>query len=209
MLNELKKLLESLRTIYPFGVDILNPAATVEEINYLEKQIGCLLPQDVKDLYLTHDGQDSSKPGYIFGFPVLSLKDVYLCWKSWNDLVESEDEEGMNSLSEYCESGNDDKVKKLYANPLWIPLTNDWAGNHIGIDLDPGPGGTVGQVINFGRDEDIKFVLADSLKDFIKFINDQIDKRNYIVKEEDGLFWFNIKKPKNTHFMDVIPQLFG
>lgn len=37
----------------------------------------------------------------------------------------------------------------------------------VGVDLDPGEQGTVGQIINFGRDEDNKLVLAPNLAAFI------------------------------------------
>ena len=53
-----------------------------------------------------------------------------------------------------------------YTKPRWIPLTADGSGGHIGLDLDPWPGGRVGQIILFGRDEDVKIVLAESLAQF-------------------------------------------
>ncbi len=53
-------------------------------------------------------------------------------------------------------------VDPAYINPRWIPLTADGSGGHIGIDFDPWPGGRIGQVILFGRDEDVKAVLAES-----------------------------------------------
>ena len=43
----------------------------------------------------------------------------------------------------------------------------------IGIDLDPWSRGRVGQVILFGRDEDVKAVLADSLGTFLGWIAGQ------------------------------------
>ena len=54
-------------------------------------------------------------------------------------------------------------VDPAYINPRWIPLTHDGSGNHIGLDMDPWPGGRVGQIILYGRDEDVKTVLAPSL----------------------------------------------
>mgnify|MGYP006198197397 CR=1 FL=1 len=55
-------------------------------------------------------------------------------------------------------------VDPAYINPRWIPLTHDGSGNHIGLDFDPWPGGRVGQVILFGRDE------ADYFRDYDEFV---------------------------------------
>lgn len=40
------------------------------------------------------------------------------------------------------------------------------------MDLDPDVKGTYGQIINFGRDEEDKFVIAPSLKDFLQLLID-------------------------------------
>lgn len=67
-------------------------------------------------------------------------------------------------------------IKKKYFNPNWIPILFDNLGNYIGIDLDPDVNGTVGQVINFGRDEEEMFVIADSLEQFFNFNLELIEK---------------------------------
>lgn len=59
------------------------------------------------------------------------------------------------------------KVKLQYANPNWIPLVTDNAGNHIAIDLDPDTDGTIGQVIIFGREYDVKYVIAENWGEFM------------------------------------------
>jgi hypothetical protein len=51
--------------------------------------------------------------------------------------------------------------------PLWKePLE----GNYLGVDMAPGVQGHEGQVINFGRDEDVKAVLADSLAEVLEWL---------------------------------------
>lgn len=44
-------------------------------------------------------------------------------------------------------------------------VPSDAGGNHIGIDLAPDRNGVVGQVIIFGCDEKIKYVVANSWAD--------------------------------------------
>ena len=70
-------------------------------------------------------------------------------------------------------------IKKRYFNPNWIPIIFDNLGNYIGIDLDPDVNGTAGQVINFGRDEEDMFVIAESFEKFLDF------SLELIVKDRD------------------------
>lgn len=58
-------------------------------------------------------------------------------------------------------------IKCQYANPNWIPLVTDNAGNHIAIDMDPDIDGSKGQVIIFGRDFDTKYVIAPNWAQFL------------------------------------------
>ena len=119
-------------------------------------------------------------------------------WKVWKELID----EGINGVI-LGESHIPGKVKAMYANKKWIPFAYDWGGNHLGIDLDPGVKGTVGQVINFGRDEDTKFVFADDLQTFLNWFITQLESENYIISiDEDGKKNFSTKNPEMTHFLD-------
>ncbi|AAS51781.2 ADL139Wp [Eremothecium gossypii ATCC 10895] len=72
-------------------------------------------------------------------------------------------------------------IQPVYAHPGWIPLVTDHAGNHIGVDLAPGPKGKYAQVILFGREFDTKFVVADNWGDFLLgFVND-LEKGNWLL----------------------------
>jgi cell wall assembly regulator SMI1 len=70
-------------------------------------------------------------------------------------------------------------IQPVYAHPMWIPLITDLAGNHVGVDLAPGPQGKWGQVIVFGRDFDTKFVLADHWGDFLLMFAKDLESGNY------------------------------
>ena len=41
----------------------LNPPATVQKIEEVEQKMGITFPDDVKTLYLTHDGENDEGPG--------------------------------------------------------------------------------------------------------------------------------------------------
>lgn len=86
-------------------------------------------------------------------------------------------------------------IKKKYSNHKWIPIFSDHGGNYIGIDLDPDVQGKKGQIINFGRDEEDKFVIADDLEQFFDFII------NELAKNEGESF------RSGKHLHDVIREL--
>ena len=103
-------------------------------------------------------------------------------------------------------------VDPAYINPRWIPLTHDGSGNHIGLDLDPWPGGRVGQVILFGRDEDVKVVLADSLGTFLEWIAGLLEGGNFRLGANEGervLREFRLKAPPSDHFHEGARSLLG
>jgi hypothetical protein len=45
------------------------------------------------------------------------------------------------------------------------------AADYIGLDLDPGPKGTSGQIINFGRNEENHFLCADDFTGLISILH--------------------------------------
>jgi cell wall assembly regulator SMI1 len=59
-------------------------------------------------------------------------------------------------------------VKPLYTCADWIPFATDGGGNSLAADLAPAPGGTAGQVIVIGSEEDLRWVLAPSVLDLLR-----------------------------------------
>jgi cell wall assembly regulator SMI1 len=68
-----------------------------------------------------------------------------------------------------------DTIQRVYAHPAWIPLAKDFNGNNIAVDLCPGPRGTWGQVILFGRDCETKYVVARGWASFLAAVADDFD----------------------------------
>ena len=75
-------------------------------------------------------------------------------------------------------------IQKAYAHSGWIPLARDWGGNNIAVDLAPGPVGTWGQVIIFGRDFDCKYVVARSWSAFLAMVADDLQSGKWFVDED-------------------------
>ncbi|WP_286923651.1 MULTISPECIES: SMI1/KNR4 family protein [Lysinibacillus] len=177
----------------------LNPPASEEEIQRVENEMAVKFPDEIRELYLIHNGEREDGPGLFFGLPFLPLNDVLQEWHVWKQL---EDEFAMTGSSYSVPTGY---IKERYINRFWIPISKDFGGNNIGIDVDPDYQGQIGQVINFGRDEEVKYVIATQLSDFLEFIAETIFQGNYqIEQEEDDLYW-NYKN--STHFLDTLKTL--
>jgi cell wall assembly regulator SMI1 len=79
-------------------------------------------------------------------------------------------------------------IQKKYFHYKWLPIFSDYGGNYIGIDLDPDTKGKKGQVINFGRDEEDMFVLAENLDDLFDKLLAELDKtENRLLNSENHL----------------------
>ena len=89
-------------------------------------------------------------------------------------------------------------------------MAEDWGGNHFGIDLSPGPDGRRGQVINFGRDEDLKVVMAPNLEAFIAWMAGELDGGGgKAVADGKGKIDFELADPPGLHFLDAAKARFG
>jgi cell wall assembly regulator SMI1 len=139
-----------------------HPAALAE----LEEQIGQTLPDDFKRSYLIHDGSERIS-GILVGLPLMSLAEIHSNWEMWTEVAS--ELEADDDLSQACRSHPPGAVKLLYANRAWIPFAGD-SQNFVAIDFDPGPAGKPGQIINTGRDDEMRHVIADTFSGFLEFV---------------------------------------
>ncbi|MBO9623717.1 MAG: SMI1/KNR4 family protein [Sphingomonas sp.] len=179
-----------------------NPPATDAALDAFERRVGLKMPRAYRQLYRWHDGEESDRWGPIYGLPLLPLRHVEQEWTAWNEVLA-----GFNG-NRYEIPGSGwprGAVDPAYINPRWIALTHDGSGNHIGLDFDPWPAGRRGQVILYGRDEDVKVVLAPSLGRFLEWIAGLLESGNFRLEVEPGrqvLRPFGLKDPPTDHFHD-------
>lgn len=188
---------------------VLNPPATDAQLDAFERRVGIELPSSYRQLYRWHDGEEDDRFGHIYGLPLLPLQEAEAQWNAWNGVLE---EFGGDRYMVRARGWPEGAVDPAYINPRWIPLTHDGSGNHTGLDLDPWPGGRVGQVILFGRDEDVKAVLAESLGKFLEWIADLLEAGNFrlgIAPGERVLREFRLKTPPSNEFPDGARVLLG
>ncbi|WVW81560.1 hypothetical protein I302_103555 [Kwoniella bestiolae CBS 10118] len=160
------RLRNALVDAFPELLETLNGPANPLLLAAFEAELGCSLPRAVRESLLAVDGQDleacaniSGSGGLFLGLHFLPLEEIMREWAFWRQ-AEHDPMAGNNAaVLATMASVPPNWIKKLYACRGWIPLLSDRTGNYVGVDLDPGAGGSWGQVIVFGRDFDRKCVL--------------------------------------------------
>ncbi|KAI0379867.1 cell wall assembly and cell proliferation coordinating protein [Hypomontagnella monticulosa] len=206
---------------YPELFDQLCEGCTENDLNELEHQLDCSLPQDVRDSLAVHDGQERGgiPTGIIFGSMLLDCEEIVQEWDQWRKVNQqylldttvvkpavpskafggsnqasssksapgspgSQEKSWRQELQARQESVPQGAIQRAYAHPGWIPLVRDWGGNNLAVDLAPGPTGTWGQIILFGRDYDIKYVVAKSWGAFLAVVADDLNSSKWFVDED-------------------------
>jgi hypothetical protein len=91
----------------------------------------------------------------------------------------------------------------------WLPFASDGCGGFLAVDAAPGPTGTLGQVISFGRDDRAHFQLGASILEFLdRVVNDYqhrwlhecfgdrmlyVDRLLTKQQEQGGKVWFTYR----------------
>jgi cell wall assembly regulator SMI1 len=190
---------------HPSMLTLLHGPAKAADIKRLEKQIGQALPDNFQASYRIHDGSDRNS-GVFVGLSLMSLSEVGRTWEGWAEIAD--DEEIVEDLSEDCQSQPPGAVKPLYANRGWVPFAGD-SQNYVAIDLDPGPKGKVGQIINAGRDDEVRHVIADTFEGFLDFVAGlfQAEKVGLPPGEKaDNPRWLGVKGKKQD-LLTGLPEL--
>lgn len=155
----------------------LNKGATEEEIHRLEQETGYIFPEAFKSMYSVHNGEE--KLGFMFGLTWHSIDEMLSEWKGYKTYYE---ESVIDVIS--FEKG---AIQEASFHPGWIPIAYDYGGNYLAIDFAPGVNGTVGQIINFGRDERQMYVISNSFEELLELLIQQFEVGNCsLIEEDDG-----------------------
>lgn len=201
-----------LATHAPETHSALNASASNDALDAFERHVGFTLPADFRTLYRWHDGQaesmDTTEAG-VFGLPFIPLADGQAEWDVWHAMLTNNPE--LHETMPGQVSHPPGHIREQYITPGWVPFTKDSGGNSVGIDLDPGPLGTPGQVISFGRDENEKYVLSRSLAAFVdEFVRRLEQGRVRVYQPDDDGFALELQAASGE-FMDgysVLADLF-
>jgi cell wall assembly regulator SMI1 len=177
-----------LKEKVPETAAALRPGCRGADLASFQEKFGLTLPNDVKESFRIHDGQTQwIAAGVIAGQPLDSLDRVRSSLSVWRSSY-SDEQEADSGLGDRATSFPPDAIRCDYATPNWVPM-GDWDGNCYGIDLNPGPNGILGQVINFGRNEDDKYVLALSWAHFLEDVTDELEAGGIVaIPASEGAF---------------------
>lgn len=168
----------------PHLLEYLQRGVTDQELDDFERDIGVTLPEDFRAFYKVHNGQPAlSEHGLLYGLHLLPLDEIRYQQAAWAEVEDMNEE-----MAHLMESEPEGAIRPLYTNPLWVPFTHYQDGNHLGLDFDPGPTGTPGQVIVFGRDEDRKKLVAPSFAAFLEGVIRELEGGNYVLRDGELLF---------------------
>lgn len=192
---------------FPSALETLQAGATSQELEEFSREIGFAIPEEVREWFMWINGQvHQPHLSVLFGFDLLSLSDSLREWRFWQTVSD------MNAeFAESCRSFPEDAILPAYTTPGWIPIAKtSRPADYLGIDLNPGPEGTIGQVINFGRNEEKKFVAGVSLADFLELILDEYEAGHAVVNEYGicghDYFYLNLYG-EVLHFSCILSQL--
>lgn len=153
----------------------LQPGATEAAIQKAEAFLGVEFPEDVKASYRIHNGQ-SGGSNLIYAWELLSLERTLEEWQVWQELF-------AQGEFEFSESQPRGPIRTYWWNPFWIPLTDNGAGDHHCLDLDPAPGGEVGQIIAVWHNYPDRYVIANSFQTWLEKFADDLQAGKYIFAD--------------------------
>ena len=167
--------------------------ASAQEIAEVERVTGYALPEGVKDVWRLNNGQKetmiaTTTNDAVVCIPTLSFLSTGLTvsiWRVWDQLRRTD--AGIEELQSGGSSPEEGVVQPLYTHAGWIPLWSDPTGaDFIGVDLAPGEKGQVGQIINFGRDEEEHRCYAPRFEDLLQILLDEVESGAWPASERTG-----------------------
>jgi cell wall assembly regulator SMI1 len=159
-------------------LDDLNEGVDPELFESLERMMGVAMPDDFKEFYSIHNGQDAASEDRLFGveelYSVERMLEERKKWKTRFDAGEFDD----------LESEPDDAIRSEWWNPYWLPITGDGNGNHYCIDFAPTRDGQLGQIIRMLSNHPKRKLVAPSLRQWME---------TYLIELEKGLYNYSPK----------------
>jgi cell wall assembly regulator SMI1 len=153
--------------------------ASEEEISAAEARMRVHLPDDVRESYLLHNGTDN-RPLFEC-YSLASLAEIIVDWRLSETVLEQEE---LGLYPSYPPPRDPQgPVKRVMWNLGWIPIM-DADGDHVMIDLDPAPGGKIGQVIERSHEVGPLRLIAYSFREFLSNYADDLEAGKYRYGED-------------------------
>jgi cell wall assembly regulator SMI1 len=160
-------------------------------LDELEETLGIELPDDVRQFYKLVNGDDPNEASSgIFpsvddydpmAYGPLAISQLQREWEIQNELLEGGDFEG-------CEPDEvDSGILNECWNAGWIPFAGNGGGDLYCIDMVPGEGGTVGQMISHNHETCDHKLLANSFGDYLAKLAERLESGELSFRDEWGV----------------------
>ena len=158
----------------------LEPGASDAAIAAAEAALGVRLPDEYRASVRIHDGIGT----YLMDSWQLSpLETVLRRWEMFQSFVA----DGTLTLGEVARVRAKGPVRKERWNSRWIPIAENGGGDDHLLDLDPAPGGAVGQVLYRTRESTAVAVIAPSFGAYLTLFADDLEAGRYEVVRRNGV----------------------
>jgi cell wall assembly regulator SMI1 len=166
-MNDIWRQIEAwLRTNAPDILADLRPGASEKVLEAAAATFGSALPSEMEASYRVHDGTRGSAPPLFGDWRLLSLEAGVREWSTIKGVAEAATFDGM-------ESDSDPQINDGWWRPGWVPVGSNDSGDFLCVDLDPAPGGTLGQIISYLHAEPRRALVAPSFEAWLhQFISD-------------------------------------
>lgn len=141
---------------HPRALALFAPPASPEAIAAAEAALGVTLPEDYKQFLRIHNGQNEFAPWVGLG-ALLPIEEVAAARANIfnEDGAIDPDQVGPG-------------IRAVDYLQAWIPISRSSRNrDYLCLDLDPAPGGTVGQILEFVVDFDARPLVAGSFADLL------------------------------------------
>jgi len=154
------------------------PGASDEEIESLQRDVTMALPFGVKETYLLFNGSDNH---WVLGLGYLASLDQV---RQIRQMYLDNRQKGQLTSDSHARPPN--TIRKMWWNPMWIPILDTAGGSVYCVDLDPTEFGIVGQFIRFSIEEGPIEVLANSFEDYVCRFAEELEKGQYYFDSEEA-----------------------
>ena len=152
----------------------LGAGAGAADITALETHIGVALPEELKASLMRHNGVENWTKGEL-----LSTGRIKNEWDWRSGLAEDEG---------YGERPGEDNefIKNCWFDNSWIPIDADGGGNGACLDLNPGPKGTVGQILDLDHESGPSGPLFSDFAAYLEKAAEELEGGKFRMNEKGG-----------------------
>ena len=159
----------------PETLERLGDGAEPEDLDSFEFAIGYPLSPGLRASLLVHNGA-----AYLTNYETLTFNGIMASMESWTESL-------MDGDFDHLEPRPCPELQPGWWRAGWIPFAEDSGGNALCVDMDPGPGGVIGQVIAWERQTGPEPLSCPSFYWWLRTYRDDLYAGKYHVDDTFGI----------------------